>query len=498
MLSALSEPNRRYVSIMLIVIIFIFFTVGIFYPNEQNIKNTELNNEEEKETQNQDHNFQEENKHSEKEKEKENNKQKEKEKDNEKEKEKEKNNEKDFEKSDFNNLIAKVDFLIEKADLNSNNNYLEKRISFLEDQIRFLEKKIEFYHIDNPLKQEQEVEQIFKQFCSATEQKEKFVGCKKEWETIKNQIGDLIITDEFYPYYSNNGDCQREIWLKCAGQNLIPKQVYQIVFGDNPNEKKIKTKFRETKDELIGSNDGYQFNLFTDNEFEKLLSLFATDEEQILFQNIRSPALRSEFSRVLLMYHLGGIFMSPQVNIKSPFQNWISTHDSCVLFYSLSKDWDQHSDRIGAFGNAEKLIPKPKFWEKIENSFFACSPRHPFMEYLKEEMIHQLKQLLFEQVDALNTMEITGTIIWKHTFQKYYRYLKNNFYFVNMNQMCLDSEKNCNMNNYISFEKGPDNDSLVFDIYVNKEDAFYSTKIEELYFQWIEEKQKLQESLIPN
>lgn len=197
-------------------------------------------------------------------------------------------------------------------------------------------------------------------------------------------------------------------YINTFRKNMIPRIIHQT-WSDNllPS---IISDIRETNINLLKSK-GYEFKFWTDKDIRMLIDEHYPDFSYI-YNLSKTGVQRGDISRIILVYHFGGIYIDLDVLILRDFDEIIDMNTD--MFYITYEP----SGQTLALYNSNKYIC---------NAFFASNKNNIFVNKLLRCIPDTIKKY---GVNIFNKFDVFGGAYIKTIIDKYSNEYSDNIYII--------------------------------------------------------------------
>jgi mannosyltransferase OCH1-like enzyme len=157
----------------------------------------------------------------------------------------------------------------------------------------------------------------------------------------------------------------------------IPNIIHQTVKSKNALDYTLRENIYSWKQ----LNDGFEYNLYDDEECVKFLKKHFTEDHVATFNGLKAGAAKADFFRLCVLYIKGGVYVDIDMRCLVPLFSWIEQNDTFII----PKDGD--TEVIDLF-----------------QAFIASTPRNPILLKGINKIMHNVKN----KIHCDNILRLSG------------------------------------------------------------------------------------------
>ncbi|KAM7188411.1 initiation-specific alpha-1,6-mannosyltransferase [Rhypophila sp. PSN 637] len=196
-----------------------------------------------------------------------------------------------------------------------------------------------------------------------------------------------------------------------ASEIPIPRQIWQIFFASPTLRTLDKTNLYSTR--WVSMAPGYTYTLISDLEASTFIDNNFKSRPEIAktYHALKNPALKSDFTRYLLLLARGGTYSDTDTKPIVPLEEWLAPEKRRDMHLVIAPEYDESQD------------PHPKDWMhpvQFCQWTISAAPGHPILERMVNRTINALHWVAAQQgvplekadISDFNVLNSTGPVAW--------------------------------------------------------------------------------------
>ncbi|UCB46774.1 MAG: hypothetical protein JSV25_04965 [Spirochaetota bacterium] len=204
-----------------------------------------------------------------------------------------------------------------------------------------------------------------------------------------------------------------------VSQGAIPQLLHRIWIGPRVFPHRKDLRWIQSFDDL---NSGFTRVVWRDDDIRTLLSSSYQEYEDI-YSRYKLNIQRADLARYLVLYEYGGMYADLDVSAVRPMSELHTAHPDKKFFCFVEIVLTE--ERANAIGNGEPIrkIGKekgfgviPEDQERIASDLVSCTPKHPMMLKILEEVKRRSVLKVKKQYDVFYTTgpDLFTTVVHRH------------------------------------------------------------------------------------